>query len=303
MAIPVPIRRIWLSSLIVWCWGISLAVAAEPAIYTFRSDVSEVRLTFSVVDQNHHGVATLQAGDVVVVDKDIIVRKFQSFTRADWTKLELAILIDTSASATPHFRQELADVVGLVAQAAGIPDENLSIFSFQDQKPTLLCAGACRANRPLPETRAAGLTPLFDTIVFAAEFLSHRGDAHTQRVLIVFSDGADTISRHSLRDAIDAALQSEIQIESVDLNRASYSPSAAALRSLANSTGGRYFPPPGGAEQALNLILECLQASYTVSYRIPSRDLGFHNVVVFPTRNLNLQFRSRSGYYISNQIH
>lgn len=286
MAIPVPIRRIWLSSLIMWwCWGISPAVAAEPADYTFRSDVAEVRLTFSVVDQNQHGVATLQAGDVVVVDKDIIVRKFQSFTRSDWTKLELAILIDTSGSVTPHFRQELADVVDLVAQTAGIPDENLSIFSFQDQKPTLLCAGDCRTWRTtqlLPEERPAGLTPLFDTIVFATDLLSHRGDAHTQRVLIVFSDGADTISRYSLRDAIDAALNSEVQIESVDLNRASFSPSALALRNLANATGGRYFPPPRGAAQAINLILEGLRTSYTVSYRIPSRDFGFHNVAVFP---------------------
>ena len=64
--------------------------------FTYRTNTTEVRLNFSAMDQNNHGVATLQANDFAVVDKDVIVRNFQSFTRSDWTKLEIAILVDTS---------------------------------------------------------------------------------------------------------------------------------------------------------------------------------------------------------------
>lgn len=302
MAIPVPTRRfrsfLWLP---LFCAGIVPALAANPADYTYRTSSTEVRLSFSATDQNNRGVATLQPSDFAVVDKDVIVRSFQSFSRSDWTKLEIAIVLDASGSVTPQFRQEIADVLNLLSQTTGIPDENVAIFSFRGMRPVMLCAGDCHASHAvesLPARRADGLTPLFDTIVFASDFLSQRSDVHTQRILIVFSDGVDTVSNRSLRDAIDASLRDDIQIECIDVNRSSYSSSGGAiLRTLANATGGRYFPPPDAAAHALQLILEGFQASYTVSYRLPSHVTGFHTVRILPTHNLNLQFRSRSGYY------
>jgi Ca-activated chloride channel family protein len=291
---------------LVFLTGISPAVAGDPPEYTYRTNANEVRLYFSATDQNNHGVATLQASDFAVVDKEVIVRNFQSFTRSDWTKLEIAILIDGSESVTPHFRQEVADVLNLVSKTAGIPDENLSMFSFQGVQPVLLCAGNCRSAgtaERLPAGRAGGLTPLFDSIVFASDFLSQHGDAHAQKVLIVFSDGADTISQSSLRDAVDAALRAEVQVDCIALNRSfASSPGATVLREVASATGGRYFPPPNGATQAINVILEGFQASYRVSYRLPNRAYGFHTVQILSTHNLNLQFRSRSGYYYPDRI-
>lgn len=311
MATPVPIRRLYpLCSLLLFCAGVSPAIAGDPAEFTYRANAAEVRLSFSAADQNHHGVATLQPNDFAIVDKDIIVRRFQSFTRSDWTKLEIAILVDASESVTPHFRQETADILNLISRTAGIPDENLSMVSFHGPQPALLCAGNCRASRaePLPTGRANGLTPLFDTIVFASDFLSRRGDASAEKILVVFSDGADTISRNSLRDAIDAGLRNEVQVDCIDLNqtdanrRPNSSEGAAVLRNLASATGGRYFPPPDGAVRTLNAVLEDFRTSYSVSYRLPSHAVGFHTVRILPTHNLNLQFRSRSGYYFPNRV-
>lgn len=102
-----------------------------------------MRLSFSAIDQNNRGVATLETGDFAVVDKGVIVRNFQSFTRSDVTKLEIAVLVDASGSVRPRFRQEIAGVLELVAQTAGVPDENISIFSFQGTQPAMLCAGDC----------------------------------------------------------------------------------------------------------------------------------------------------------------
>ena len=295
-----------LIAVLIFSAGIAPAVAGDPPEYTYRTNANEVRLYFSATDQNNQGVATLQASDFAVVDKEVIVRNFQSFTRSDWTKLEIAILMDASESVTPHFRQELADVLNLVSQTAGIPEENLSMFSFHGMEPALLCAGNCRtagtAGR-LPAGRADGLTPLYDSIVYASDFLSQHGDSHAQKVLIVFSDGADTISRNSLRDAVDASLRDEVQVDCIDQNRPfTSSPGATVLREVASATGGRYFPPPNGAADAINVILEGFRASYTVSYRLPNRAYGFHSVQILPTHNLNLQFRSRSGYYYPDRI-
>jgi VWFA-related protein len=274
--------------------------------FTYRTNATEVRLNFSAMDQNNHGVATLQANDFAVVDKDVIVRNFQSFTRSDWTKLEIAILVDTSESVSPRFRQEMADALELVSRTGGIPDENLAMFSFDGTQPAQLCSGNCRsshaANR-LPGKLARGLTALFDTIIFATNFLAQQGDPHAEKVLIVFSDGLDTASRSSLGNAINASLRGEVQLDCIDLNKPAYaSQGASALRTLASATGGHYFPLKNGADQALNVILEGFRASYAVTYRLPSHTYGFHEIRILPTHNLNLQFRSRSGYYYPNQV-
>ena len=305
MAILLPRRRARLLLPLLLSW-ISLGADGD-APARFRTTVSEVQLSFSALDQNNHGVATLQASDFAVVDQSYIVRNFQSFTRSDWTKLELAILLDASASATPHFRQEVAGILDLVSHTAGIPDENVSLFSFQGQRPTLLCSGDCRATNAatirLASAQSAGLTPLYDSIVFAADFLVQHGDSHAQKVLIVFSDGEDTISRYSLTDAIDAALSGNVQIYGIDLNHAACpGPGAATLNRLAGATGGRYFPPQGGATRALNVILEGFRATYIVGYKLPTHVSGFHVVRIFPTHNLNLEFHCRSGYYYPNRV-
>ena len=204
----------------------------RPARLYLPHNATEVRLNFSAMDQNNHGVATLQANDFAVVDKDVIVRNFQSFTRSDWTKLEIAILVDTSESVSPRFRQEMADALELVSQTGGVPEENLAMFSFQDTQPAQLCAGNCRSSHAadrLPGERARGLTPLFDTIIFAANFLAQQGDPHAEKVLIVFSDGLDTASRSSLGNAINASLRGEVQLDCIDLNKAADRSQGAAV--------------------------------------------------------------------------
>ena len=303
MAIPLPRRRLrLLLLLLLGC--ISLGADGDDPV-RFHTTVSEVQLSFSALDQNNHGVATLQATDFAVVDQSLVIRSFQSFSRSDWTKLELAILLDASSSATPNFRRETTDILELVSQTAGIPEENVSILSFQGLRPALLCAGNCRAtNAPVDRIslmRANGLTPLYDTIVFASDFLSRYGDRGVQRVLIVFSDGDDTISHYSLTDAIDSALSGDVQIYAVDLNH-SACPGAAILNRLSQATGGRYFAAQNGPTRALNAILEGFRATYRVSYRLPASTSGFHVVKILPTHNLNLQFRCRSGYYYPNRF-
>jgi VWFA-related protein len=300
----VPGQRPWsLLALSLYCGGVSAGWAGDPVEFTLRAKVTEVRINFSATDQNNHGVPTLQASDFAVVDQDVIVHNFRSFARSDWTKFEIAILADASESVTPRFRQEMAELVELVSLTADVPDENLSIFTFRGVEPVLLCAGDCRASHAterLPAAGASGLTPLYDSVLFATNFLSGHGDANAGKVLIIFSDGSDTISRNSLDDAVETSLRNEVQLYAIDQNDPrSLSPGAAVLRSLARATGGRYFPP-SQANQALQVILESFRASYTVSYRMPSQALGFHTIRILPTHNLNLQFRSRSGYFYPN---
>ena len=133
MAEPVSARRAWPILWILLFWaGTSLAVSGDQPDLTYHTTISEVRLAFSATDQNGHGVATLSSNDFAVVDTGFIVRDFQSFTRSDYSRLEIAILIDSSESVSPHVRKEIADTLELLQETSGVPEENISLLSFRD---------------------------------------------------------------------------------------------------------------------------------------------------------------------------
>ena len=307
MAILVTSRRAWpLLSIFVLSAAISPVVAGDRPGLTYRSNPTEVRLIFTASDREDHRVTTLQATDFAVVDKDLIVRNFQSFTHTKHIQLKIAILVDASQSVAPQFRRQIDDILELLAHAAAVPDENVAVFSFQGLQPALVCAGDCRnthAVDSLPALRPGGLTPLFDTVVFASNHLLQHSDAESENVLIIFSDGEDTISRDSFDAARDAAMKAEVQIFCIDLNKpAASAQGSSVLYNLARATGGRYFPEREGVTEALKVILEDFESTYIVSYRLPSRAFGFHTVQILPTHNRNLQFRSRSGYYYPDNV-
>ncbi len=307
MAIPLAARRVWPTFWILLFWaGTSPAVSGDQPDLTYRTGTNEVRLAFSATDQNDHGVATLKSNDFAVVDTGFIVRDYQSFTRSDYSRLQIAILIDSSESITPQYRTEISDALNLLSNTAGVPEENISLLTFHDAKPALLCSGDCRSSnaaQKLPASPSGGLTPLFDSIVFASDLLTRQGDPQSEKVLIVFSDGNDTISLRSLADARDSAIAHNIQIYGIAQDRsAGYSSGTQTLRALSAATGGRCFKAENGAARALNLILEDFRASYIVSYHLPTRARGFHTVQILPTHNVNLKFRSRSGYYYPEYI-
>jgi VWFA-related protein len=281
---------------------------------TYRSTVSEVRVTFFATDENNHPLGTLTKSDFAVVDNERVVRNFRSFTHSDETSLDVVVLVDLSASVAPRFRVVMSDVLQLVAREQSIPDDNLSVLSFGEAlggtsggtfgglRPAILCSSGCRASdsaSKLLAVKSGGTTPLFDALIFAADFISHHRRAGVRPVMILFSDGDDTISLHSPREALQAVLNEGALIYSVDMGKGQTSGSMF-LRRVSEAAGGRYFSlrssQQDGAATVLNAVLEDLRASYVVTYDLPSYQAGFHSLRLLPTHNLNLAFHSRNGY-------
>lgn len=160
-------------------------------------------------------------------------------------------------------------------------------------------------------TKSGESTPLFDALIFGADLVSqHRRDrVHdgVRPVLILFSDGYDTISQHSAREALQAVQHAGARVYCVDMGEMAtgelenLNSGGGLLRRLSGATGGRYFSlstrfsQPDAAE-VLNAVLEDLRASYLVTYDLPTHEAGFHSLRILPTHNLNLAFHSRNGY-------
>ncbi|PYX87257.1 MAG: hypothetical protein DMG68_12370 [Acidobacteria bacterium] len=276
------------------------AQTEEQPLLTYRHTTAEVRLTFLATENQTRRTASLQQSDFVVVDSDAVVRDFHTFTPAPEMKVELLILIDCSESVSPQVQRELREVLRLITETGGIEEGHLSIASFAGTQPKTLCQGNCRtwASERLSDVSAAGATPLYDAVVFATEILAQKRDQDVRPVLVIFSDGIDTISRHSVSEAMEAALKSEVQIYTVDIaGRKNHQRQGIdTLQTMSKVTGGAYFGVSDGAEILASVFAD-LRSAYVVTYSVPSRRAGFHEVRILPTRNHNLEFRSRRGYY------
>ncbi len=230
------------------------------------------------------------------------------------------VLLDASESVGPHFQSAINDVAQLVTREQSNPDDNISVISFggkfragnrthDDESPSslpaLLCSDGCRTSDSignLHSLESSSVTPLFDAVVLGADFISHRRRPGARPVLILFSDGNDTISLHSSRDALQAATEAGALVYSIDLGSTRRRDRGNMfLQQLSKATGGRYFfmgsARQNNASDILETVLGDLRASYVVTYALPNHFAGFHDVRLLPTRNLNLTFHSRNGYY------
>ena len=283
-----------------------LAFAQNVPATTYRTTVSEVRITFFATDQNNHPVDKIGRDDFAVVDHGIVVRDFRSLERSDETALDVVTVVDASESVAPRFPRTVNEVLQLVSQEQLASDDNVSVVSFGGLQPALICSRSCRnagAEQRLLAVRATGASPLFDALAYGANLIANRQTAGVRPVLILFSDGDDTISKTSGREALEAVIASGALLYTIDLNKpASASNGSVALQQMAEATGGRYFSVGEGAVQVLQAALKDLHASYVVTYQLPSRAVGFHSLHILPKHDLNLRFHCRNGYYYDTAV-
>lgn len=285
--------------------GSVFAGTAEVPAATYHATTSEVHVRFFTTDGKNRPVDNVQTDDFAIVDGDTVIREFRSLSRSDETGLELLIMVDASESVAPRFKAIIDEVLKFVAQKQ-VAGDDVSVASFAGLHPSVICAGDCRsdaARQSLLALKPAGATPLFDALEYGARFISGRRTPGLRPVVILFSDGDDTISMSSAEDALQALIDSGALLNTIDVNKpGDFSDGSAALQRMAETTGGRSFSIREGAENVLKSILEDLQASYLVTYPLPSTIAGFHTLRMLPKRNLNLRFHCRNGYYYGTKI-
>jgi VWFA-related protein len=283
------------------------ATAAErQEPYSFKVDVHEVHLSFVATDPHNRDVDQLTPADIAVVDNGTVIRRFRSLSRYPQGNLDALVLIDASESLARRFSTEIAEAAQLIAEARWAPGDVLSIMSFGGREPGFACVRNCR---DLPSAawaskiHAKGQTPLFDAVVLGAESLSQHRDPNYRPVLIILSDGDDTISVHSFHDAVVAAMRAEIPIYTLDTgNPKAVTSGGGILRDIAALTGGRSFTRAPGAPSALASVVEDLRNAYVLTYELPSHAEGLHSVSILPMTNSNLRLRSRRAYYVSTGL-
>jgi len=266
---------------------------------TFYTCASEVRVSFFATDENNHPVSEIGKDDFAVVDNDEVIRNFRSLARSNETSLDVVILLDASGSMKSRFQQTMRDAASLVSSAE-LADAHITVIRFAGLAPDVLCSGDCRttaAQEKLLASEPSGATPLYDALEYTAALISRQQAPEARRLLLLYSDGDDTVSKTAPRDALDSVVASGALLYAININRSENSSGDAVLEQLARATGGRAFSINNGSVPILQSILQDLRASYIVSYQLPSHRAGFHSLRILPKHNLNLRFHCRRGYF------
>ena len=289
------------------------ATAAPQTAPTFRSNVDLVALNVVVTDGDEKYVSGLRASDFAVFEDGI--QQDVSFFGASDVPLDLAILLDTSASMTGKMELVQRAAIGFLTTLR--PADRAIIVDIKDATKIMYPLGSDMdgARQAILSTVPRGGTALYNgTYLTLKEMVKERraNNEVRRQALVVLSDGADTSSLVSYDDLMDLAKQSGIAIYTITLRskylvsqaasrgRTYFSQSEFGMKALAQETGARSFFPAELTELSgvYASIAEELATQYAIGYspKNPKADGTYRRVIVRVNDKPGIRTRTRAGY-------
>jgi Ca-activated chloride channel family protein len=289
----------------------AIAIAAGVALFaqgpkTFRVDVQLVRILATVKDAHGGLVANLNKEDFQIFDNGA-QQEIRVFEKHTSQPLSVATLMDISGSTAKDLKYEVQSMDRFFRALfrEGNPDDRSALISFNwevvRQTPFTRDLGALE--KALRRLKAEAGTALYDAIELGAKYARDREGRH---VMVVVTDGGDTISTTTYHEALRALHDSDTVFYAILVmpitNEAGRNIGGEnALTSLAASTGGRVFQPSIGSEMdaAFDDILRELRTQYLLGFypkNVPLTKNAFHRIEI-KTKQKELHVISRTGYY------
>jgi Ca-activated chloride channel homolog len=320
--------------------GATLNAPAQTPLPTPPPDVEVLRiasdltnLLFTATDKNNRYITNLQEGDIRVLE-DGVPQKLFTFQRETDRPLSIAFLIDVSISEERTLPDEKA--------AARVFIENV-IRSNKDQAAIIPFEGYAHLEQPLtrdvlailrtlervevaypsylgsapplsgitsgPGTIAPpneGSTAIWDAVALTSRNVLAREREQRRRAIILLTDGHDSTSRLSRREAIDQAIKHETVVYAIGIGDKKYGGvDRGVLREMAERTGGRAFFPKkeDDLRSAFAEIEQELRSQYLLAY-VPTNkkhDGTFRTMTIEVTnaefQKQDLKLRYRPGYF------
>lgn len=295
--------RIRLACLLLSALGV-FAWAQEAG--TIRVDVRLVRILATVKDRNGALVGSLNKEDFQVADNGA-PQQIAVFERQTDQPLSVALLIDNSGSTAKDLKYEVDSVTRFTRALLreGNPEDAVALYSFNWEivRHNGYTRNVGAIDRSLRLLKGEAGTSLYDAILLAARDIQDRPG---RKILVVVTDGGDTVSKTDFNRATEAAQLADAVIYPILVvpitNEAGRNVGGEnALTTFADRTGGRVFAPTLGAamDQAFDQILRDLRTQYLLGYYPKDTPLTadrFHAIRVL-VANPELHVVARSGYY------
>ncbi len=282
--------------------------AQEEPSTTLKVDVRLVNVFVTVTDQHGAPISHLTK-DNFKLSEDGVEQKISVFDKESALPLSIILAVDTSLSTKKDLPLELASARHF-AHAILRPVDGLAVFEFSEvvNEVVPFTPDLKTIDRGIDRIRVGSATALYDALYLGSRALTRR---QGRKVMVVITDGGDTVSKVDYRDAVRAAQEAEAIVYSlivvpVEASAGRDTGGEHALIQLSEDTGGKYYYASSLAQldSAFRQISDELRTQYLLAY-YPSRRYSnseFRRLQVkvngIPD-GTDSKVRYRTGYYSS----
>jgi VWFA-related protein len=321
--------------LLAWCGEVCPQTVDQDDVVRVESELTN--LPFTVTDKQRRFVTTLRAEDLRVLE-DGVPQTLFTFQRETDRPLAIAFLIDVSASQEETLSDEKAAARLFIENVIKSNHDQVAILPFTGSAyieqnltrdvlnvyrvlqgveiaaPAYLGSGRPLTGIPtgprLPATPPEGSTAIWDAVALTSNNILTKSQGQRRRAIILLTDGIDTTSRLSLKQAVNSALAAETVVYSIGIGNSKLEGVYRdPLRDIAERTGGRAFFPDKKFDlnAAFAEIERELRTQYLIAYSSTNknRDGAYRKITIEITnpelRKTNLQLRHRPGYFAKGQ--
>jgi Ca-activated chloride channel family protein len=275
---------------------------------TIKVDVKLVNVFVTVTDAHGSPIGGLNKEDFTLKEdgKD---QKIAVFDKESALPLSIVLALDTSLSTRKDLPLELASAKRF-AHAIVRPIDAISLYAFSEvvNEVSPFTSDMRKIDAAIDRMRLGSATALYDAVYLGSEALDPR---QGRKVMVIITDGGDTVSKVDYPEAVRAAEQAEAIVYSiivvpVEASAGRDTGGEHALITLSEETGGKYFYATTipQLDEAFRKISDELRTQYLLAY-YPSERLSnseFRRLEVKITGSpgdSGYKVRHRSGYYTS----
>jgi Ca-activated chloride channel homolog len=284
------------------------ASAAQDSDTTFKVDVKLVNVFVTVTDDHGAPIAGLTKDNFDLMEDDK-AQKIALFDKESALPLNIVMAIDTSLSTRKDLPLELASARRF-AHAILRPMDVMSLYEFSEtvSELTPFTPDVRAIDRGIDRVRGGAATALYDALFLGSQALEPR---QGRKVMVVITDGGDTMSKVNYQEAVRAAETAEailysIIVVPIEASAGRDTGGEHALIQLSADTGGKYFYASGltQLDEAFRQISDELRTQYLLAYypsqRLADSDFRRIQVKVKGTQpDSDFKVRNRTGYYTS----
>jgi Ca-activated chloride channel family protein len=296
--------RFLIAFVFLLCAGV-LSTAEEPDS-TIKVDVKLVNVFVTVTDSRGAPVANLQKENFVLKE-DGKEQKIAIFDKESALPLSIVLAVDTSLSTRKDLPLELSSAKKFAHTILRAQD-GLAVYKFSETVSQMVgfTNELKKIDEGIEHPRNGAATALYDAIYLGSHALTRR---QGRKVMVVITDGGDTMSQVDYKEALRAAQEAEAIIYSiiivpVEADAGRDTGGEHALVQISSDTGGKYYYATSSAQldDAFRRISDELRTQYLLAYYPSERyaNSDFRQLKVDltnPPAGGPFQSHYRAGYY------
>ena len=286
----------------------AFAQTAAPTDDTIKVNVRLVNVFATVTDQQGAPLAKLEKKNFEIRE-DGVPQEIAFFSKENELPLSIVVAVDASLSTKKDLALEL-ESARRFAHSILRPIDAMALYRFAEDVDDLtsFTSDLKRIDRAIQRVRVGSATALYDAVFLASEALEKR---QGRKVLVVITDGGDTISSVNYAEALRQAQASEAVVYSIvvvpiEASAGRNTGGEHALIQLSRDTGGKHFYASSAPqlEEVFRQIGDELRTQYLLAYypkqRLSASDFRSIEVrVTAPAPEAGeAKVRNRSGYYV-----